>query len=175
MNEKTILALATCILAGCASYGGHDLVIGEAGEADVIRTMGTPAMRWTQPDGGVRLAFPRGPMGVHTYMADIGADGKLSAIRNVLTPETFGEIAANMSADEVLRRLGPPEPSWTAYFSRRNELVWVWRYCDDWHQLARFDVLFDATARRVRSTMTQREDQIGDCGGEYGGGCWCSR
>ena len=50
-----------------------------------------------------------------------------------------------MSGDEVMQILGPSRPDWTDYFERRDELVWGWRYCDDWNQLARFFVMFDAT------------------------------
>ena len=41
--------------------------------------------------------------------------------------------------------LGPSEPSWTACFKTRDEVVWEWRYCDEWNEAARFDVLFDGS------------------------------
>ena len=58
----------------------------------------------------------------------------------------------------------PPVPHWTVYFEARDELVWEWRYCDDWGEPARFNVLFDGTSRRVRSTLSLTESQRPDLG-----------
>lgn len=167
---KNLLAVAlSLLLAACASFDGRGLIAGKSGLDDVIRVMGEARMQWTEADGTRRLAYPRGPMGVQTYMVSIGRDGKLERIENVLTSQTFDRIAAGMSQDQVLRTLGPPEPAWTVYFKARDELVWEWRYCDDWNRLARFDVLFDGTKQVVRSTMSQREY----CGPSDN--CWCQR
>lgn len=171
---RFFLIIGLLLLAGCANYGGSGLRPGVDGREDVLRLMGAPAMEWSDPDGARQLAYPRGPMGAHTYMAFIGADGKLQRIENVLTMEFFSRVKAGMAMEDVLRVLGPSEPSWTAYFKARDELVWEWRYCDDWSELARFDVLFDGTTKRVRSTQTLRESQISGCGGE-GGSCPCGR
>jgi hypothetical protein len=56
--------------------------------------------------------------------------------------------------ESVLRLLGPPVPQWTNYFKARDELVWEWQFCDSWNQLARFDVLFDATSGIVRTSLS---------------------
>lgn len=114
-------------------------------------------------------------MGTATDMLWLDANGRLLRRENVLTPTTFSQVRPGMSQEAVLRLLGPSEPRWTAYFKARDELVWEWRYCDDWNLLSRFDVLFDASSRQVRSTMSLREDQVGNCGGRDGGGCWCGR
>jgi hypothetical protein len=168
--KRICAILVLSALAGCASYGGSGLVVGESSQEDVVRVMGEPAMRWTNPDGSRQLAYPRGPAGVHMYMARVDARGKLASVDNTMTPAMFARIQAGMSADDVLRLLGPSVPSWTNYFKARDELVWQWRYCDDFNQLARFDVLFDGTAKNVRSTMTQAEDHITNCGRIS---CWC--
>lgn len=173
MKPLSLIVLCSLLLSGCASYAGRGLVAGESNVADITGVMGTPALQWQAADGSRRLAYPRGPMGVHTFMAQVGADGKLQRIDNVLVPEQFARITPGMRQDEVLRLLGPPQPAWTVYFAARDELVWEWRYCDDWNQLARFDVLFDGSSELVRSTMTLRDDQLGRCGRD--GGCWCSR
>ena len=164
MKSPWAIALVS-LLAACASYSGRGLVVGESGMDQVIAVMGQPRMQWTEADGAKRLAYPRGPMGVHTYMVLIGADGKLRRIENVLDPRVFRRIAAGMNEDQVLHALGPPEPSWTAYFQRRDELVWEWRYCDEWGKWARFDVLFDGSRKVVRSTLSRTEDcgPDGDC------------
>ncbi len=155
------LSVAVAVfLAGCAGYSGHGLRPGQATEAEVTAAMGAPAMVWPLPDGRRQLAFPRGPAGVHTYMAWFGADGRLESIRNVLAPEVFVEVLPGLGEAEVLRLLGPGEPAWTAHFPARNELVLEWRYYDDWGETARFDVLFDSTTKRVRSTDCRPESSF---------------
>lgn len=173
MRQRLLTATLMLLLAGCASYDGRGLLAGQSGEDEVLRIMGSPAWQGRDPDGSRLLAYPRGPMGVHTFMVRLGADGKLIRIENVLAPEFFARIEAGMSKEQVLKTLGPPQPAWTVYFAARDELAWEWRYCDDWNQLARFNVLFDASREVVRSTLSLREDQTGHCG-RYGS-CSCAR
>ena len=166
-----LLTALPVLLAACAGYSGNALIVGRSGVDDVVGVMGEPRMQWTDANGARRLAYPRGPMGVHTFMVLIGPDGKLLRIENVMTPQAFRGVQAGMSKDQVLRALGPPVPSWTVYFKARDELAWEWRYCDPWGQLARFGVLFDGSREIVRSTMTRTEDQTGNCAD---GACRCA-
>lgn len=163
--------LATALLAACAAYSGRGLEPGEAKLEDVARVMGQAAMRWQDADGSIQLAYPRGPMGFHSYMAYIGPDGRLQRIENVMDTKAFALIQAGMTKSQVVRILGPSEPSWTIYFKARDELVWEWRYCDAWNEAARFNVLLDGDKGTVRSTMSQTEAQMGLC---RQGGCWCA-
>lgn len=165
--------LLALFLGACASHGGRGLVIGESDAAAVFATMGTPSLQWQENDGSRQLAYPRGPMGVHTFMVHLDARGILARIENVLTPEQFARVKPGMSMEEVLRLLGPVDPTrGVAYFSRRDELAWEWRYCDDWHRLSRFNVLFDGTTGTVRSTLSLIDF---DCERFGRGACWCSR
>jgi hypothetical protein len=154
---RALLLSVSLLLAGCAGYGGADLVAGVAREADVRQAMGVPAMQWTLPGGGRQLAYPRGPAGYETFMVHLDAAGRLERIENVLDMTHFARIQPDMTQEEVLQLLGPSQPQWTAYFKARDELVWEWRYCDSWREAARFDVLFDATKKTVRSTMSWTE------------------
>lgn len=172
MNMNKIMAiLAALLLGACASYSGSGLQPDVARLDDVLRVMGPPAMRWQDADGSQQLAYPRGPLGVHTFMVRIGADGRMRSIENVLDSKTFARIRPGMTQGEVLRLLGPSPAAWSIYFKARDELAWEWRYCDDWNELARFDVLFDGSTERVRSTLSLTESQMGLCGGE--GDCVC--
>lgn len=165
--------LLPLVLAACAGYGVGALRPGEADLDAVLRAMGPPAMEWQDADGRRQLAYPYSPWGVHTFMAHIGPDGRLERIENVLTPEHFARIVPGMSTAEVLRLLGPVDPAHgIAHFPRRNELAWEWRYCDDWQRRARFNVLFDATTGKVRSTMALIDF---DCERFGRNACWCSR
>jgi len=166
--------VAVLFLGACASYDGRGLQPGQSAVSEVEQRMGAPAMRWKEPDGSELLAYPRGPAGYHTYMARIGPDGRLVSLENVLDMKHFALVRQGMSQDEVLRVLGPPYPGWTVYFKARDELAWEWRYCDDWNEPARFDVLFDGTSSKVRSTLSYTESQ-GYASFSGGWRQWCSR
>ena len=176
MNKKTLMYLSRCVsaivarvgralplaavlvLVGCAGYSGSGLQPGVATLADVLALMGCPALAWRDADGSEQLAFPRGPAGTQTFMVFIAPDGRLRARKGVLDTEHFARIEAGRSnQDAVLRLIGPPVAHWTAYFPARNELVWEWRFCDSWNQVARFAVLFDATTGIVRTTQQHQE------------------
>ena len=153
-----VLMMLVSLLSACAGYSGRGLQPGTADLQDVLATMGLPALQWQDANGRRQLAYPRGPEGTQTFMAHIGSDGKLEKIEGVLDPQHFARIE-NGKSDQatVLRLLGSSQPQWTAYFTARDELVWEWRFCDSWNQVARFDVLFDASTGIVRSTY-QRPD-----------------
>lgn len=153
--------LAVLLLSGCAGYGGSNLRPGESSLPEVIASMGVPAMTWKDPDGREQLAYPRGPMGTQTFMVFIAPGGKLERIEKVLDMAHFARIESGKSdLPSVLRLLGPVPPQNVAYFKARDELVWSWLFCDSWNQQAFFDVLFDATTGRVRTTQ-QRPDLRG--------------
>ena len=155
---KTFLALLVfALLGGCASYDGRGLQPGVSRLDDIQRIMGEPALRWREADGGERLAYPRGPAGFHTFMLLLDKNGLLVSQDNVLQPKHFARLREGMTQDQVLRIIGPPYAPWTVYFEARNELVWEWRYCDDWSEPARFNVLFDQSQGTLRTTMSRPE------------------
>jgi hypothetical protein len=163
-----MVLLSVLLLGGCAAYSGRGLKPGVDQLENVLDVMGQPAMRWQNPDNSIQLAFPRGPMGFHTYMAYLGSDGKLRQIENVLDEKNFSRIEPGMTKEDVLRILGPSFSGWTAYFKARDELAWEWRYCNVWNAASRFHVLFDNSKATVRKTMSITES----CGW---GDCLCSR
>ncbi|HQR51504.1 MAG TPA: hypothetical protein PKW44_07695 [Methylophilaceae bacterium] len=144
-------------LSGCASYDGSGLKPGSSTTADVVQAMGTPAMRWNEPGGGELLAFPRGPSGTETFMVRIAANGILASKENVLDMRHFAQIQAGMTEQEVLRVIGPPFPGWTATYPARSELVWEWRYCSEYREASRFDVIFDSATGKVKTTQSYVE------------------
>ncbi|HEY6896104.1 MAG TPA: hypothetical protein VI279_02495 [Rhodocyclaceae bacterium] len=154
------------LLAGCAEYHAFGLKPGSATQAEVERAMGQPAQRWANPDGSAQWAYVSGPAGYRSYMLRLDKGGTLQSIEVVTREESFARITPGMNQDQVLRTLGPPQPSWTTRFAARNELVWEWRYCDAWGFAARFDVMMDADSGLVRSTDHRREM----CGHVD---CWC--
>jgi len=158
MRTATYL-LAAALLAACAT--GGDLASANLAIADIEQRMGPPVMRWHDAAGGETLVYPEGPQGYRTWFVQSDATARIIARKNVLVAEQFAKIQPQMSEEDVLRLLGPPVPQWTTYFKARDELVWEWRYCNDWNEPARFDVMFDGTTRRVRSTYAASEDLRG--------------
>ncbi|MCF8178630.1 MAG: hypothetical protein K9J74_08985 [Sulfuritalea sp.] len=147
--------LTATVLTGCASYRGAALTPGIATLPEVVAVMGEPAERWQNGDGSVHLAYPRGPEGTHTFMVHLGSDGHLKRIENVLDEKHFAEIRKGSDQASVVRLIGPPVHNWTSYFAARDELAWEWLYCDGANMQARFNVLFDGTTKRVRSTLSR--------------------
>ncbi len=145
----TILAL----LAGCASYSGRGLKPGIATETEVREEMGAPAATWETP-GGSTWAYPRGPLGLETFLVRFHASGKLELIEQVLDDDHFAQIKAGMTQDDVLHLIGPPFQ--TIKFPRTDDTSWDYRYRDTWSQTALFSVIFDQ-AGLVKGTFKQRE------------------
>lgn len=159
MRRLFFAAIAAVGLSACAGYSGYGLLAGVADAAAVRAAMGEPALTWQLDGGQTQLAYPRGPAGFHTYMVYLDAEGRLQRIENALTEANFARITPPMREEEVIQLLGPPQPQWTAYFAARQELVLEWRYCNSFSEGARFNVILDATTRRVRSTMKWSESQ----------------
>ncbi|MCK6390664.1 MAG: hypothetical protein L6Q40_06530 [Azonexus sp.] len=171
--RRWFATLSLLMLSACAGFGG-DVPAGPQRLVDVERQMGVPAMRWRAADGSETLVYPRGPMGFQTYFVRGNAAGQYVQREGVLDTAHFARIQAGMTPEEVMRVLGPPVVEWTVYFKARDELVWEWRYCDDWSEPARFNVLFDGSTQRVRSTQTATEQLRGILGiGNHR--VWCSR
>ncbi len=146
------LVVCVLLLAACAGYSGSNLKPGVSTLAEVVASMGEPAMTWKDPDGSEQLAYPRGPAGTQTFMVHVAPDGKLQRIDKVLNAAHFARVQAGMSKDQVLRILGPSGSMWTQSYSRSNELAWSWLFCNDWNVQEFFDVMFDASTGIVRST-----------------------
>jgi hypothetical protein len=147
--------LAVLFAAGCASYSGRGLEAGVSTEAQVRGLMGTPAAEYAGPGGSRNLAYPHGPLGIETFMAEVGPDGRLVAVRQVLNEENFRGISRGMTRDEVLLRIGPPGE--TMEFPNLKQVAWDYRFRDLWGYTAIFSVSLDR-AGLVVSTFTRRID-----------------
>lgn len=171
MRTLPALLLAALLLTGCALPAR--LVPGSSTGSEAEQSFGPPAMRLPRPAGGEILVYPNGPAGYQTWFLHFDSAGRFVQQENVLDSAHFTRVKAGMSDEEILALLGPPVPHWTMYFAARDELVWEWRYCNDWNEPARFDVMFDATTRRVRSTYAASEELRDAIGFSRFRG-WCS-
>lgn len=149
MKHGLILS-SLLLVSACASLGESALRPQQDSLADVLRVMGEPSMRWQDADGKSRLAYPR-QSGTGNLMVTIDADGKFLQVEKVLDLEHFARVREGMSKEEVLRLLGPSVAGETIYFSARDELAWTW-FFQDVDDVARFNVLFDASKGTVRKT-----------------------
>jgi len=148
---------ACCLLlaAGCASYSGRGLKPGVSTAVEVRQTMGEPVKICTLGESGENWVYPRGPAGLHTYNAHIGKDGVLRSVENVLEDSGFAKVVRGKSSrEDVLCLFGPPIEE--IYYQARSELVWDYRFRDNWGYDARYHVLFN-DAGVVTGTLQIRE------------------
>jgi hypothetical protein len=119
-----LAATAILLLASCASFDGRGLTAGQSAAADVERVMGAPADR-RQVNGETWLYYPRQPFGRKTFVARLGADGRLIALEQRLTDENVAQVVPNTTRAEQVRDLfGPPYQS--TQFARMDRNVWTW-------------------------------------------------
>jgi hypothetical protein len=118
-------ALLLAAIGGCAGYSPQGLQPG-ATQAEVIRQMGPPTGRYTQPSGKVRLEFARGPAGYETFMVNFEPDGRMIDWEQVMDLWYLTRIEPGLDVDDVLLRVGHPVR--TQKFPRQQIEVWSYRY-----------------------------------------------
>jgi outer membrane protein assembly factor BamE (lipoprotein component of BamABCDE complex) len=141
---------ASALLAGCDPQRISELEEGVATEADVRAKFGAPAAVYTAENGARTFEYPRQPAGQVNYMITIGADGKMSALRQVLKPSNFAKVEPGWDKAQVRRLLGLPAKTMT--YELKSEEVWDWRFADG-QEAKLFSVTFDRDGR-VTSTAT---------------------
>ena len=121
------LSLAALLVA-CDVQNISELEEGVSTEADVRERFGAPEAVWDGEDGAQVYEYNRQPAGYQNYQITIGADGKMTALRQVLTPRTFAEVVPGMPMEVVRRMLGKPMKITT--FDLKRETHYDWRYHD---------------------------------------------
>jgi len=156
MPRPRILALIATVLlmSACANFSA---ISSGTPAREIQSRFGAPGTVWKNPDGSEVWEYPRGPVGVQTYMITIGPDQAVREVRQVLSEEYLGKVQAGMSRDEVRRLIGKPME--TVYYAARDEEVWTWRIQEFNFRYRRFHALFDRTTGILRTTMTIDEDR----------------
>jgi len=115
-----LLALA---LAACAT--GASLVPGQSSERDVEALLGRPAESQPLAGGETLYWYPQFPWGHASYVARIGADGRLVALEQRLTEENISKIVRGQTrASEVHDLLGP---AWRPeHYERMQRDIWTY-------------------------------------------------
>jgi len=126
--QKAVLAGmlgALLVFAGCDNQAISELEEGVSTEADVVARFGQPENVWDAPDGRV-FEYNRQPQGQKNYMITIGPDGKMRALRQVLTPENFAKVQPGMSMEALRKMLG--KPAKVTPYPLKRETEWEWRW-----------------------------------------------
>jgi hypothetical protein len=139
IGMATALLAVVIGLAGCDNQRIAELEEGVATEADVRTQFGQPENIWDAPDGGRVFEYNRQPQGQKNYMITIGRDGKLSALRQVLTPENFAKVQPGMMMEDLRKLLG--KPAKVTPYALKRETEWEWR----WVQPPNSPMVFTAT------------------------------
>ncbi len=124
MMDKLSILLFTSILAGCVSL--QPLPAPGESLASVLARYGKPTSIYLEGNGQV-LEYATGPMGQRTWMAHVGADGKLINMEQALAGPVFARLKVGASTkDEVLRTIGRPAETSTLALPQLE--VWSYRY-----------------------------------------------
>src|SRR5260221_688731 len=117
-----LLALAAS-LAGCANFAA---VSSGMPAQQVQAKLGAPETVRKNADGSEVWEYPRGPLGVETYMVTLGSDRAVREVRQVLNDETIAKLQVGMSREDVRRMIG--KPRYIGFSDYTDEEIWSWRY-----------------------------------------------
>ena len=126
-----VMGLLASMLAivGCDQQRIIELEEGIATEADVRAKFGEPEKVW-DGEGGIRIfEYNRQPSGHRNYMISIGTDGKMTSLRQVLTPQNFAKVQSGMMMEDVRKLLG--RPMRVVPYELKKETYYNWRYLED--------------------------------------------
>ena len=150
---------ALLALVACDTQRIAELEEGVATEADVRARFGEPEKIWDAPNGGRTFEYNRQPAGAKNYMITIGTDGKMSGLRQVLTPENFAKVQPGMMMEDVRKMLGKPMK--VTPYALKNETHYDWRWMDGVNSADSkiFTAVFNADLRVV-STGSMRDPAL---------------
>lgn len=148
----TAIGAALAGLVGCDPQRIRELEEGVSTEADVRARFGEPEAIWDAPPGapaGRVFEYNRQPAGQKNYMITIGPDGKMAALRQVLTPENFARVQPGMAMEDLRKLLG--KPAKVTPYSLKRETEWEWRWVQPPHQDMVFTAVLNEQQYVVRS------------------------
>ena len=116
------------LMTGCDNQRIAELEEGVATEGDVKIKFGEPEKIWDGADGPRIFEYNRQPAGAKNYMITIGTDGKMSALKQVLTPANFAKIEPGMPMETVRKMLGKPMK--ITPYELKKTWHYDWRYID---------------------------------------------
>ncbi len=162
MDNRIVCILAllgASVLVACDPQKISELEEGVSSEADVRARFGAPEKVWDGPAGARIFEYNRQPAGAKNYMITVGSDGRMSALRQVLTAQNFARVLPGMMMEEVRRMLG--KPMRVTPYELKRQTHYDWRYRDGPNQSDTrvFTVVFDADLR-VLSTQSSDDPDM---------------
>ena len=157
---RWVLAFSAALLmTACDQQAIGELEEGVSTEEDVRERFGQPEAVWDGPDGAQVYEYNRQPAGYQNYQITIGPDGKMAALRQVLTERNFALILPGMPMEEVRKLLGKPMKITT--YDLKKETHHDWRYRDGPNESDSkvFTVVFNPDLR-VLSTLSVRDPDL---------------
>jgi hypothetical protein len=137
-------------LIACDQQRIIELEEGVATEADVRTKFGEPEKIWDGENGVRIFEYNRQPSGHRNYMISIGTDGKMSALRQVLTPANFAKVQPGMMMEDVRKMLGKPAKVIT--YDLKKETYYNWRYLTDQNNTSMiFSAVMNSDLRVLRT------------------------
>ena len=122
-----------------------------ATEVDVRKQFGDPVTVTIEADGTRTLDYPRQPEGWTNYVIRIGADGKMSSLRQLLNSDNFARVKPGQTQQEVRNILG--RPAKTVPYALKQEEVWDWRCKPTGQESKLFSVTFDSSGKVVSTGL----------------------
>lgn len=154
------LALSAALLmAACDQQAIGELEEGVSTEEDVRERFGQPEAVWDGPDGAQVYEYNRQPAGYQNYQITIGPDGKMAALRQVLTERNFALIQPGMPMEAVRKLLGKPMK--ITNYDLKKETHHDWRYRDGPNESdSKVFTVILSPDMRVISTMSVRDPEL---------------
>ena len=151
LTRTWVAAWTAAALTLTACDRADKLEEGVSTEVEVRKQFGDPVTVTVNPDGTRTLDYPRQPEGWTNYVIQIGPDGKMSSLRQLLNPDNFARVKPGLGREDVRRLLG--RPAKMARYDLKKEEVWDWRFKEAGQTSKIFSVTFDAAGLVVGSAV----------------------
>lgn len=152
----SLALLGGLVGVGCDQQRINDMQEGLSTEGDVRLKFGEPEKIWDGENGMRIFEYNRQPMGHRNYMISIGPDGKVEAIRQVLTPENFARIQPGMPMETVRKMLG--KPAKMVPYELKREINWDWKFLENPNSVKVFTVVFSPDYQVIRTEIGEDMD-----------------
>jgi hypothetical protein len=127
LGRLALAVASVAILAGCVNYQS---VKPGMSVAEAIQKLGKPSTTCKRDDGTERLIWTMQPYGQYSWGTNTTPNGTVVGLEQLLTDANFQKLATGRWTDkQVLCEFG--EPANTYGIAKGHEIVWAYRYKQD--------------------------------------------